>query len=151
MVEITPLKSNPNVIDEIHSPVKLYPVQLYRINKHRYALVLDKATFIFHSEPVTADGRPRGPGLRVIMIVAHTEAEISKICFDTERDPSQLVRFEAEVDEIHIERMNKHRYWCRIGEVSLEISRPDYLIGGVHLIKADKINQIPNHAPLVPQ
>ncbi len=111
-------------------------ISIKRIDKHTHACRIGDRRFVFRSARSSPRETPRGPGIEL----RHTREGVGPAPLDLEELPGspglvRSVRFEGPLD-LHIERLDERRYWCRIGEHGFSIASPGRRSAGIELVGA---------------
>lgn len=138
-MKTTLLRGSNTVVTEITAALAAHDpdfVSIGRLDKHAYVCRIGENRFVFRTVTPDRNAAPRGPGIEF----RHTLRGDTPKPVYLEEIPGRpgligSVRFEGPL-HLHIERMDQHRYWCRMGEHEFSVTAPGRSSAGVELVSA---------------
>ena len=136
-MKTTTLHGSHNILSEIVVPERApRAVAIERVDKPAYECRIGEDRFVFRSARSNPRTAPRGPGIEL----RQTLSSEDPVPIDLEEQPGQpgLVRSlrSGKPLDLHIERMDDSRFWCRIGPHEFSLTRVGERSAGIELVRA---------------
>ena len=136
-MKTTTLHGSDTILSEIvvaeHAP---RAVAIERVDKHAYECRIGEDRFVFRSARSDPRAAPRGPGIELRQTLPSDDS--APIDLEEQSGHPGLLRSvrSGKPLDLHIERMDDSRYWCRIGGHEFSMTRVGRRSAGVELVRA---------------